>query len=58
MNLGAAIGLQDDGGTVALSRERFLLVKSGNAGLRASRSFNGLTSAERAADEPKTPFTC
>ncbi len=42
----------------ALSRERFLLVKSGNAGLRASRNFNGLASAERAAGEPKTSFTC
>ena len=42
---------------LALSRERFLLVKSGNAGLRASRNFNGLASAERAAGEPKTPFT-
>jgi hypothetical protein len=27
-------------------------------GLRASRNFNALASAERAADDPKTPFTC
>jgi hypothetical protein len=42
----------------ALSRERFLLVKSGNAGLRASRNFNGLATGWTAADEPKSPFTC
>jgi hypothetical protein len=46
------------GAGTTLSRERFLLVKSGNAGLRGSRNFNGLAGAERAADEPKSPFTC
>ena len=45
-------------GHAALSRERFLLVKSGNAGLCASRNFNGLATGTRPVDEPKTPFTC
>jgi len=36
----------------------FLLVKGGNAGLCASRNFNGLATGWTAADEPKSPFTC
>jgi hypothetical protein len=34
----------------ALSREWFLLVKGGNAGLCASRNFNGLATGWTAAD--------